>query len=166
MTLTMTGDIKIRWNLEHMTGDFLLEDNDLETDEGLGNAVLVSVFTDRRARKDQRLPDPTTDDLRGWWGDTYSKTFNDPDGSHLWLLEREKTEATVIPRCEQYVNQALQWMIDDGVVNKIEVKAFRLREPGQDMLGFRARMWRLGDVEPSVDLKFDNLWTATFDEGE
>ena len=160
--MTLTGDIKIRFDADEMAGEFIFEDNGLVTDEGLGNAVLISVFTDKRARVDQRRPDPDSNDLRGWWGDSYQENSSDADGSHIWLLFREKTEAKVISRCEQYLKECLQWLIDDHIVGKIEVLAERQGKVGHDRLGYRARIYRVGENEPSVDFYFQDLWDATF----
>jgi len=157
--MSPVGDIKIRWDVDKMCGDFVWGNNDLETDNGLVNAVLVSIFTDKRARPDQRRPDPGDEDLRGYWGDTYSMVKNDPCGSHLWLLFREKTELKVIPRCEQYVRESVQWLIDDGVVSRIDVFAERQGDVGNDRLAFRVRVYRDDDV---IDMLFSALWDGTF----
>ena len=57
----------------------------LDSSEPLVRAVIISLFTWRRARPDDDLPG----DLRmGWWGDTYAGTEGDRFGSRLWLLSR------------------------------------------------------------------------------
>lgn len=93
------------------TGSVLASGSDLET------AVLISLFTDRRADPDDAIPDGSGDP-RGWWGDLYEAT---PIGSKLWLLDRaKKTEATR-QRAQDYIEAALAWLIDDGIAAAVRV---------------------------------------------
>lgn len=101
--------------------DVRLAGGDLVVDEGLESAVLVSLFTDRRASLEQLRPGDDTTDLRGWWGDVVPAAAGDETGSHLWLLQREKQEPAVLARAKQYAEAALQWMVDDKVASRIEV---------------------------------------------
>lgn len=95
---------------------------DLATDEGLETAVLVSLFTDRRAEPDDQLPDGS-DDLRGWWGDTFATQPNDQIGSRLWMLCREKQTAAVVERARGYAQEALAWLVADGAAKSVTVEA-------------------------------------------
>ncbi len=94
-----------------MSGVLLASGNDLET------AILISLFTDRRASPDDEIPDGTSDP-RGWWGDLGADV---PIGSRLWLLSRAKQTAETLQRANDYIIEALQWLIDDGVVVKFDV---------------------------------------------
>lgn len=113
----MTTDIKTVWEPDKLLGDWqtggggLLEGDDLET------AILISLFTDRLARSDDAIDG---DDRRGWWGDTGSEY---PIGSRLWLLRREKLTTKVALKAEDYANEALAWLVDDGVVTVISTNA-------------------------------------------
>ena len=93
----------------------------LEEDDGLDTAVIVSLFTDRRAEESDHFDG----DPRGWWGDALA--VNDdrpvPLGSRLWLLAREKQHPAVLRKAEAFARQALQWMLDDGVADSITVIA-------------------------------------------
>jgi phage gp46-like protein len=55
----------------------------------------------------------------GWWGDTYSDVPGDHFGSRIWTMEGQP-----IPRALAAIpalgDEALQWMIDDGVVTSIQ----------------------------------------------
>ena len=97
---------------------FGISHDDLIRDDGLETAVAISLFTDRRANIEDPLPDSSTN-LRGWWADTTM-------GSRLWLLERSKTVDQVLSDASDYTKEALQWMIDDGVADKIEVSISRV----------------------------------------
>lgn len=113
-------DISTVWNGTHgdwvMAGADLLDTNDLET------AVLISLFSDRVANPGDTIPDGTADP-RGWWGDNQPSGNTVLIGSRLWLLDRSKHTQAVLQQAQTYAQEALQWMIDDGVAAKITVFA-------------------------------------------
>lgn len=94
---------------------------DLAVEDGLRSAVRVSLFTDRRAREDDQLPDGSTD-RRGHWSDSYSS--GDEIGSRLWLLDREKVVPEVLRRAEDYSREALAWMLKDGAASAVKASAW------------------------------------------
>lgn len=102
-------------------GDLLLSGQDLARDDGLESAVLVSLFTDRRASLDQLRSGDDKSDLRGWWGDFNPSVDGDRTGSLLWLLSREKQTRETLARAKQYAAQALAWMTDDKVARAVTV---------------------------------------------
>ena len=115
------ADVLIEWQNRLGVGDITTAGADLGIDPtGLETAVLMSLFTDRRANEDD-LP-PGEFDRRGWWGDALSDV-GDEIGSHLWLLGREKQLPSVLVRAEGYANEALAWMLSDGIVREIQVMA-------------------------------------------
>ncbi len=119
-----TGDVKLLYDATQGYGDLIVQDRDLERDPGLETAVVVSLFSNRRAADGDALPDPAGS-REGWWADTFN---NDGDkiGSKLWLIGREKLLPTeIIPRAEQYAKEALDWMITDGVAGEVDVIANR-----------------------------------------
>ena len=116
-------DIALRYDAEAKAFDLAIADGDLVADEGLETAVLLSLYTDRRALAEDELPDDGTD-RRGWWCDAYSDR---PQGSRLWLLWREKELDRVLRRAEEYASEALEWLIDDGIASAVEVEAIHLR---------------------------------------
>lgn len=113
------GDIALIWGEDNL-GDIATAGADLQTDEGLQTAVLISLFTDRRASVDEQLPAGETS-RRGWWGDVQPPVTGDEIGSRLWLLYREKQLDSVVARAEEYAREALQWLIDDKVARRVEV---------------------------------------------
>lgn len=98
--------------------DLALHEGDLVLDLGLGSAVLRSLFTDARAAGDE-LERVGADDPRGWWGSDESDEW----GSTLWLLAREKATQETRARAEGAARRALEWLIDDGVAESVEVTA-------------------------------------------
>ena len=102
------SDITTIWR-DFSTGDWSLEGSQLASGNDLQTAVLISIFTDRIARTDDVIPDGTTDP-RGWWADGDVQI-----GSRLWLLNRAKQTTETLNRARDYIAEALQWLIDDGV---------------------------------------------------
>jgi phage gp46-like protein len=93
--------------------DLQLGNGDLKGGDALATSVYLSLFTDRRAEDDDTLPDGSNN-RRGWWADP---AF----GSRLWLLTREKQIPQTLNRARQYAEQALQWLLDDGIAATITV---------------------------------------------
>lgn len=120
-------DIALTWNPAEGRADVSLTAGDLTREQGLRTAVIISLFTDGLARGDDDLADGdggNKGDRRGWWGDV-PLPGDAPRriGSRLWLLRRAKaTEGTRL-RAITMVREALAWMVDDGLVDRIEVEA-------------------------------------------
>ncbi|WP_126456738.1 phage GP46 family protein [Sulfuriflexus mobilis] len=113
-------DIALIQNETGLGFDIARNGADLLTDQGLRTAVIYSLFTDRRAADDDILPDGTND-RRGHWGDAYLKDEGDSEGSRLWLLSREKEIVDVLNRAKEYAEEALAWLIDDGIATSVQV---------------------------------------------
>lgn len=109
------ADITTFWDVANLRGDWQVSGGALASGDDLTTAVLISLFTDRRANADDVLPDGSTD-RRGWWGDLDQDV---PIGSRLWLLSRSKLTPAVALTAKGYINEALRWMLDDGVAAAI-----------------------------------------------
>jgi len=84
----------------------------------LTRAVLISLFTWRRALTDDPVDD---EELFGWWGDSYPDIADDRIGSRLWLMRRIKLTDATQRDAEFYANEALRWLLDDGHAIAIEI---------------------------------------------
>ncbi|WP_323094369.1 phage GP46 family protein [Aeromonas hydrophila] len=93
----------IIWNNETGRGDIEITSAGLRQDDGLSTLVLQVLFTDARADDSDVLPDGTGD-KRGWIGDTFA---DQPWGSKLWLLDREKLTTDVRNKAVTYAQTAL-----------------------------------------------------------
>lgn len=87
-------------------------------ESALTRAVLISLFTWRRAATDDPVDD---EELFGWWGDSYPAITADLIGSRLWLLRRVKLTEATQRDAEFYADEALRWLLDDGHVIAIEI---------------------------------------------
>lgn len=122
-------DIALVWDADAMAADLLLGSGRLATDDGMRTAILISLFTDARAADDETLPEPGGD-RRGWWGDAYARELR-PDagtardvnriGSLLWLLSRSKITARTLTQANQACEEALAWLVRDGVASAVRV---------------------------------------------
>ncbi len=130
----------------------------LDESDPLGTAVSLSLFTDRRAPEGWR---PEEADRRGWWGDGAVPAGENgrEDGSWLWLLRRETVTDDAVRLAKAYAEQALQWLIDENVASRIEVRTGTIEQP-------RRGIWL--DIEiiaPSgaqvFNRKFARLWDVT-----
>ncbi|MFP4895829.1 phage GP46 family protein [Paraburkholderia sp. EG304] len=110
------ADVSTVWVIPDMRGDWAMAGASLQSGDDLQTAVLISLFSDRLALPSDETPDG---DRRGWWGDDPLH----PIGSRLWLLGRVKGPMDVPQRAQDYAQEALQWMIDDGVVASFDISA-------------------------------------------
>jgi phage gp46-like protein len=97
------------------SSDIAVSAGDLVADGGMDTAIILSLFCDARADEDDVLPFPGAD-RRGWWGDAYAAVPGDVVGSKLWLLSRSGASQQTATRAQQYAEDALAWMVTDGVV--------------------------------------------------
>jgi phage gp46-like protein len=162
----MPEDIRIVWDGVFNEGDigFDIAAQDLTKDEGLETAVIISLFTDRRAKEDDVLPDSNSTDRRGWWGDLPSPFVEgDQIGSRLWLLSREKTLESAIEKAKGYAEEALQWFVEDGVAAKVEVDAERQGSAGSNILALGVKIHKTsGEI---VAFKYELQWIAQAERG-
>jgi phage gp46-like protein len=157
------GDIKIVWNNDSLEGDFVFNKDiqDIEQDDGLTTSVLISLFSDRRADVDDILPDEWSGNRRGWWGDLINPINEDDKiGSKLWLLSREKTEENVLKKAKIYVEEALEWLIEDEVAARIEVQVERKAIVVDGVLAISVRIYRTNGL--TINMNFDYKWKNQF----
>lgn len=114
------SDAALAWN--DFGADVVIAGGDLQPDNGLATAVLISLFTDARAPQLSELPQGEKS-LRGWWGNI----SQDEIGSLLWLIQREKTLPEVALRAQEYAEAALSWLIEDGVAETVVVESTLVR---------------------------------------
>lgn len=142
------ADIKTIY--KDFAGDWQILSPGLAEDTGLDTGIIISLFTDRRA-EDGDLP--AGENRRGWWGDTYAEIEGDRIGSRLWLLSREKQLPRVLAKAEEYANEALAWLIEDGIANRVNVTAAII---AQGVLGLEIQIYRR-DALPAR-YRFDYFW--------
>lgn len=124
----------------------------LDSSEPLVRAVIISLFTWRRARPDDDLPG----DLRmGWWGDSVPEIPNDRIGSRLWLLGRAKIIPETLRRTKEYAEEALAWLVEDGIAARVDVEVER---HGIETLALACRIYKT-DGRVLADIRFNDVWS-------
>lgn len=129
--------------------DLIIENGDLKPDNGLETPALISLFSDRRVTIEQ-LP-PAEKDRKGWWADLISEPIEDLIGSRLWSIERSKVSDNTAIEIESMLNEAFQWMIDDGIAASIIVNA--------EIIGLNDAKGTIQIFRPSGDnIPFKFIW--------
>jgi len=140
-------------DLEHGI-DLALENALLASDDGLETAVILSLFSDARAKDDDVLPLGQTD-RRGWWADAWPSVEDDRFGSRLWLLRAAKQLQQALNDAREYAEEALAWLVEDGAAKAVEVETFI---PRDEVMGMIVRITRPdGTLTP---IRFETLWNA------
>ncbi|MDM2832215.1 phage GP46 family protein [Citrobacter sp. Cpo085] len=121
----------------------------------LTRAVVISLFTHRRAD-----PDDNADVPMGWWGDTWPMVANDRYGSKLWLLQRSKLTNALVNTVRTYIRESLQWMLDDGVVSRVDIDVQRT---GINELANKIVLWRR---DGPVTISFNDFWSVIANGGQ
>ncbi len=134
--------------------DLALDNALLAADDGLETAVILSLFSDARAKEDDALPLGQTD-RRGWWADAYPAADDDRFGSRLWLLRAAKQLQQSLNTAKQYAEEALAWLIADGVASSVDVETFI---PRDEVMGMLVRIHRPDGTQ--VPIRFELLWSA------
>lgn len=154
-------DFKTAWDPDNARGDWVLGGPVADGISELETSMLISIFTDRLAAVDDRIPDGT-DNPRGWWGDDANpedspETAARQIGSHLWLLDREKQAGQILQRAYDYIRDALQWLIDDGVVTRFDIDVRWVR---RSFLG--ARVTAHKPQGATVSVAFETAWNGIY----
>ena len=89
---------------------------------GLESAILVSLFSDRRAAADE-VADPLR--RRGWICDLVSAIPGDRHGSGLWLYAQSRLTETTAASVAAEARNALDWLIQEGLCNSVACSVTR-----------------------------------------
>ncbi|WP_455820595.1 phage GP46 family protein [Pseudomonas cerasi] len=115
----------------------------------LTRAVLISTGTWRRAE-----PDDSPEEVNGWWGDSFPTVQNDRIGTRLYLLKRQKLTNKTPLKVREYLQQCLQWLVDDRLASRVDVTAERT---GIDTLIASVTISRMDGTQQTIS--FDDLWS-------
>lgn len=98
--------------------DAVIEGGDLKLTAGMDSAILISLFTDRRANPDE-VANPM--ERRGWSGTELTPSKQGNKGSGLWLAEQRRlsTNTTEFVRMESFLGT--HWIVEDNLSKSIDV---------------------------------------------
>jgi phage gp46-like protein len=136
---------------------------DLQSNSSLHTAIILSLFTDRRAPADVALP-YDDDDRRGWWGDSVDVRRTDGEqelGSFIWLYERSRLDDEVAEQIRMEAERCLQHLKASGVAARIDV-SMDYDKSKQSILLLIDIYSRDGTLRYSQ--KYHRTWTQTHPE--
>jgi phage gp46-like protein len=149
-----------------------LNSGGLAAERALETAVVLALFTDRRAPPEAQtatggpggLPPRLDDgDPRGWWGDGIDLRADDGEtdlGSHLWLLERSPLTYRTARAAEIYAREALDPLLRQQAVARIELSAAAVEAEGR--LELTVALYGR-DGSHTFDRRFDIYWRQAAD---
>ncbi len=146
------SDIAIEYKSQIKEYDISILNGDLKECDDLDSAVIISLFTWARAAAgevDENAP------RFGWFGDKIDADSTDSTGSKLYLLKRKKITNQTIMDAREYIEQALQWMIEDGVATEINAEVER---NASDVNRVDALV-QIVRGDRSRTMKFNDLWS-------
>lgn len=118
--------------------DLIIEDGDFKPTEGLETALLVSLFSDRRAYADE-VPDPLK--RRGTIIDLVPEEPGDKYGSGLWFYEQSRLSTEVRNGVRNEAEMSLQWTVADRLATFVQAEA--TREPANRLLNLNISLTAL-----------------------
>jgi len=142
--------MSLTFNPNTFTAGYSMLNGDIQMGGDLYTAVLLSLFTWATAQEGDLPPGR---DKQGWWADSYSSIPGDVTGSRLYLLRNAKLTIDTVNRAKQYAQEALQWMIDDGVCSDVVVIAERA---GINQLSMSVSIYKNDGSKVVFD--FNNIW--------
>lgn len=146
------SDIAIEYKSQIKEYDISILNGDLKECDDLDSAVIISLFTWARAAAgevDENAP------RFGWFGDKIDADSTDSTGSKLYLLKRKKITNQTIMDAREYIEQALRWMIEDGVATEIKAEVER---NASDVNRVDALV-KIVRGDRSRTMKFNDLWS-------
>lgn len=99
--------------------DLSVEGGDILMGDDLHTAVGLSLFTNSRATESVFNSQVLTSN-QGWWADVFRTS---PLGSVLWQYYRSKKTSAVLELVRAACDQALEWMVIDGVTESVTTTA-------------------------------------------
>lgn len=127
----------------HSEYDLAYDGDDLQTDRLLKSAVTLSVYSDA-----------WVDGQRGWWGDTYQSDRPIAD-CKLWTLMGAKATHENKLIGDQYIKNAVQWLIDDEHLDSIDITTEH-QANSLDWLAFQLVCKREGQADVSLNLNMEH----------
>ena len=128
----------------------------VELEDTLQTAIILSIFTDKRAGIDDQLPLNETN-RRGWVGNDFMPpapgAARDDWGTLLWLAYIGKVTGDVLAFAEFTCKEGLQWLVRDGIASRISVTAQWVGERA-DRLAVRPQIYQPSQASPVYDV----LW--------
>lgn len=154
--------VRIEWDQTTGLGDLATDSHGMTAlDGGLETAVILSLYSDRRAADGDDLQIGAS--RRGWWGDSLADD-GDQWGSRLWLLDRSKSTEETLELAKLYAEEALAWMLEDGIARRLQITVERVAELNGAPVPAHSQMLDLRvSIEKADGARWDSAWKVTID---
>ena len=153
--MAVMSDIAVTLNGVTKLMDVTVFAGDVNTENALVTAVLASLFSDSRAEDGDGLADG--EDPRGWWGDTFAAIAGDRFGCRWWTRRREVVTDEVARWFAETGEEALQWLVEDGLAKSATVAAYRDSRRA-NALYLAATITRPDGSDLTIDVS--NMWES------
>lgn len=132
--------------------DLVVSNGTVQTISSFDTALLMLVFCERRANAAEV---PLAQYRRGWLGNEILFDDGFEIGSKLWLAYQERWTEEILQKCVGYLQDASQWLVDNGHLKTISVSG---QLTGID--GFAIKLDYV-TVDGQVDSRYYGLWKNT-----
>lgn len=150
--------LALEWDNTEGGADLSYENGSLREGDELATAAFLALFCDSAARDVDPIPKGTP--RSGWWGDAYeAENQGDEWGSRLWTLTRQPMSDAVIPIAVEMIEEALAWMVDDGIAESVRGVA-EIYAGTKNTLAIGAEIKRPAEVAPT----FVGFWNSVTGE--
>ncbi len=139
---------RLFWDAEETSADIRVEGTTIAAGSELETALILSLFTNRRANDDDTLP-PGVTDRGGYWADELPGQRR--RGSRLWLLMGQGITKDLLRRVDEMAREALEWFVSDGIADEVEVEVTRSGTNSIRLFGAL--------IKGSQRTPFDFLWS-------
>ena len=112
------SDLSLK-RLEDGFYDLDFDSVDLQTTDGLENAIILSLGSFARSQSLDYVAANTAPSTGGWWADAVDSVG--PIGGNLYEAFPCKGDDAAIERLNTLANDSLQWMVEDGIASSISV---------------------------------------------
>tara|TARA_R110000868_G_scaffold188800_2_gene431609 strand:+ start:329 stop:778 length:450 start_codon:yes stop_codon:yes gene_type:complete len=141
--LKLIKDTNGNYDISFESGDFALTN-------GLETSFLMTIFCQKR---DETAEDPRS---RGGWIGNELNDGGFEQGSLIWTLYQSRLDDDIVNICQNYLEDAFQWYIDDGIAKEINIEV----EKTLDNQGLKATIVALRNDNTEFTQNYD-LWTNT-----
>lgn len=120
MATTNKRDIDFFYNSNDGYWDLALTDEgDLVGSNSIDTAVLMSLFTDKRADKSEIRK---ATQRRGWVGNLFNNNENYEIGSKIWIHSNQgRMQADNLNNIVDDAKDSLNWLLEDGIVDQMVI---------------------------------------------
>lgn len=133
--------------------DLDFDGTDLLLTDTLENAVIISIGTYARAATGETAN--TEPDIGGWWGDAVEDNLIKL-GGYLHKAFHGKLTAATCRDIEGFVNDALKWMVNDGIAKSTSCSA---SISGEEMITMTTAITKPSGSSETYTYEFN--WEAT-----